>query len=341
MSTTTGGTVATPQMDSDWAFLKAHFPSESKKRSIPDRPIALIDVGDGNGGLSHPLLLGRVTRADRSQWARGVQGTLLRGTHVAEVAGVIAERCSADMIFYDVGTTAGWDDELFKLALEAILRSNPKPAVINISVGWPEEVPGATALLDQCLAEGISVVVAMGDDGALTDIDWYPATHPGVIAVAGTDRHDLPLSDSDHGDHVWIAAPGEDILTVVAKDDLGTRNGTSFAAAQVSAAVWLAIQANPTLDTGRIRQLLGESADSALVGRCPPKMLPKVPSNGNWNPAVGCGRLDVKKFLDAVDDDGLSEPARIVAGKPKPGPMDGVTGYAAMPKPPESQPPLL
>ena len=299
MSPYTSSSAAGPQRGDDWALEQTHFRSESAITDITNRPIVLIDVGDGHGGLEHPLLRDRTTYVEMRLQRAPIQGAQLHGAHAAEVAGVIAERCDAKLIVYDVGTTDGWDDKLFVLALQNILNLDPRPAVINISVGWPQVLPDAAALIDQCIANGISVVAAMGDDGAFTDIDWFPATQPGVIAVAGTDTNDLPLADSDTGKHVWIAAPGEDIITVVTKDELGTRNGTSFAAAQVSAAVWLATQAKPDVNPAQIREALGASAQNGGADRLPHDLRKKVQETGS-NIAVGRGRLDVQRFIEAV-----------------------------------------
>jgi subtilisin family serine protease len=135
---------------------------------------------------------------------------------------------------------------------------------------------------------------------ALEPIEWFPAVADGVIAVGGTDYNDLPVPDSGAGDHVWIGAPGEDILTVVNSDDFGSRSGTSFAAALVSAAVWLSLQADEDLTPAQIRRALGNSADSARVSPGSPTKPRKGPANGKWNDGVGCGRLDVRSFMMSV-----------------------------------------
>jgi subtilisin family serine protease len=213
------------------------------------------------------------------------------------------------LIVYNIGTTAGWDRELFVAALQNIVKRELKPAVVNISVGWRHQVETknksadekrAEAAVKACVEHGISVVVAMGEYSASSDLEWFPAVTEGVIAVGATDYNDLRFPDSDVGDHVWIAAPGEDILTVVNSDDFGSRSGTSFAAALVSAAVWLSVQADEDLRPAQIRQALGNSANSKRVSAGSPPDPRKGPNNNKWNDGVGCGRLDVPKFMTTV-----------------------------------------
>jgi hypothetical protein len=341
MSPFSGSSAAVPQSGDDWAIEQTHFTSASAMPGMTNRPVALIDVGDGNGGLDHPLLRDRTTYVEMRLKRTPIEGYQLHGAHAAEVAGVIAQRCDAKLIVYDIGTTAGWDEELFVLALQDIINRDPRPAVVNISVGWGQEVPGAAALIRDCIEKyGISVVVAMGDDGAFTDIDWYPATQSGVIAVAGTDTNDLPLADSDTGKHVWIAAPGQDIITVVAKDELGTRNGTSFAAAQVSAAVWHAMRSNSGLTPAKIKQALGDSAVNGQADKLPHGLREKVQDTG-WNIAVGKGRLDVAKFLDDVVGVVRSQPVVVKLADSQPTTPPGDFTVPPSPRSPDSQAPRL
>lgn len=339
MSDTTSISAAAPQGGGDWALRQARFPLSSDTPDVTKRPIALIDVGDGNLGLEHPLLRDRTQYVEMRLRRDPIKGAQLHGAHAAEVAGVIAQRCDAQLIVYDIGTTGGWDQELFVLALQDIISRDPKPAVINISVGWEKEVPGAAALIRACIEEhGISVVVAMGDDGSFTDIDWYPATQAGAIAVAGTDTNDLPLADSDTGRHVCISAPGQDIITVVSRDELGTRNGTSFAAAQVSAAVWLAMQSKPSLKPGQIRRALESSAVNGKFSRLPREIQDKVQVRGSWNSAVGHGRLDVAQFIEAVTS-AESEPAVTTLADSPHSSSAGDYSLPSSSRPTEAQPP--
>ena len=301
MSISSTGYPVSPKTGRSWALDKAGFPTDADidgRQSKPG-PIAIIDVG--RGALGHPLLVGHTEYVPPQALRPGIPaGTESDATHAAEVAGVIASACQADLIVYNIATTAGWDRELFVAALDDILKRDPKPAVVNISVGWQSSDPAAKAAIQACIDKGISVVVATGDYDDPGDLEWFPAMSDGVIAVGGTDCNDLRLPDSNTGQHVWIAAPGEDILTVVEVDDYGLRSGTSFAAGLVSAAVWRAVRANPYQSPAQIREDLGESADSKLVMPGSPLEPRKGPSNGRWNAGVGCGRLHVPSFLELV-----------------------------------------
>lgn len=329
MSPTSNGFPPTPH---SWGLEKVGFPPAARVRTsdqatsrstdtsgsaggalafsppVKPRPIAIIDVG--GAALDNPLLKPRIEYVSPHALRRATPAASeTHGAHAAEVAGVIASACAADLIVYNIGTTAGWDRELFVAALENIVNRETKPAVVNISVGWRHQVETtkkseaekrAEAAVKACIKHGISVVVAMGEYAASSDLEWFPAVTDGVIAVGASDYNDLRFPDSDVGHHVWIAAPGEDILTVVNSDDFGSRSGTSFAAALVSAAVWLSLKADEELKPDLIREALGNSANSKRVLPGSPPEPRKGPDNRKWNDGVGCGRLDVRKFMMTV-----------------------------------------
>jgi hypothetical protein len=249
-------------------------------------PIAVIDVG--NGALDHPSIKPVVKDV------YGHVDDLSSAVHAAEVTGVIVSACPARVDVYNVATSAGLQVNLILDALRRVLASNVR--VLNLSVGWHERETELNAKIKECLEKGIVVVAAMGESEEPSEIVSYPAAIAGVIAVGATDLHDRRLPGSSVGDHIWIAAPGEDIPTTTASGEFGLRQGTSFATALVSAAAWLAVRAHPDWTPQQVRQALGDSADSTLVAPVPPNIRPKAPANGKWNVAVGCGRLDVARL---------------------------------------------
>lgn len=87
-------------------------------------------------------------------------------------------------------------------------------AVANMSLGTTR---GYSASLEAAVialqSDGVSVVVAAGNDGAYIDINNYatPACTPGTISVGATQRDNQEASFSNYGDCVNIMAPGDDI----------------------------------------------------------------------------------------------------------------------------------
>jgi subtilisin family serine protease len=70
-------------------------------------------------------------------------------------------------------------------------------------------------LLENALSEGAAIIAAAGN-GSTRANDTYPASYPGVMAVAATDSSDIKPYFSNYGTTIDVAAPGEGIWSTIA-----------------------------------------------------------------------------------------------------------------------------
>lgn len=86
----------------------------------------------------------------------------------------------------------------------------------------------------------------------------YPGAIPGVVDVTGTSEAGAFWPVSESGPYTTLAAPATDIYSANAHGKYVHADGTSYAAAYVSAAVALVRSAHPELTVGQtIRRLIG------------------------------------------------------------------------------------
>ena len=159
-------------------------------------------------------------------------------------------------------------------------------AVANMSLGTTR---GYSASLETAVlalqADGVSVVVAAGNDGAYIDINNYatPACTDGTISVGATRRDNREASFSNYGDCVNIMAPGFDIKsawptvptdpnypdagTGVASDNAwALLSGTSMAAPFVAGAVARLLETSRTATpTAVANQILSKATTGAVT----------------------------------------------------------------------------
>jgi subtilisin family serine protease len=223
--------------------------------------VAEIDTGVE---VNHPDLTGQVAavrnfvdgRHDVAEW----HGTAIAGIIAARAddgAGIAGIAPQAKILALRAcwQASAAGDAAAFcssftlAKALQFALDENAQ--VINLSLGGPRDRL-LERLLDTALSRGITVVGAadpkLGNGG-------FPASHRGVLAVAGDDGHDVA------GD--ILVAPGRDIPTTMAGQKWGFVTGSSFAAAHVTGLVALLREIAPDL---RPDQLLEALAPRALRG---------------------------------------------------------------------------
>jgi subtilisin family serine protease len=152
-----------------------------------------------------------------------------------------------------------------------------------ISASWGGS--GFSSLLAQAVSEavdaGVVFVAAAGNEGRDMDrLPVYPAAYPGAIAVAATDPFDRLTSFSNYGaGNVWIAAPGERIVSTYPGGAYASLSGTSMATPHVAGAVALKLGQNRSLTPAAVKTLLCSSADRAGI-------------NG-----TRCGRMNVARLL--------------------------------------------
>ncbi len=140
-------------------------------------------------------------------------------------------------------------------ALQAALDHNAQ--VINLSLGGPRDHL-LERLLDAALARNVTVVSAI--DARLTG-GGFPASHPGVIAVASDDQSGI--------DSNMIVAPGRDIPSTLPGGRWDFVTGSSFATAEVSGIVALLYQLSPGIAPSQVRTALLPAATQNAVDRPP------------------------------------------------------------------------
>ncbi|MFI6349911.1 type VII secretion-associated serine protease mycosin [Streptomyces sp. NPDC050560] len=110
--------------------------------------------------------------------------------------------------------------------------------VINISQDTSKAIaPGGPleSSVEAALAKNIVVVASAGNEGlGGKNGETYPASYPGVLAVAASDRNNERASFSQAGTFVGVAAPGVDMVSTVPGGGHCSDQGTSFSAPYVA-----------------------------------------------------------------------------------------------------------
>ena len=220
--------------------------------------VAEIDTGVE---VNHPDLTGQVAvtqnfvdgRHDVAEW----HGTAIAGIIVARAddgAGIAGIAPQAKLLALRAcwqapapGDAAAFCSS-FTLAKALQFALDENAQVINLSLGGPRDRL-LERLLDIALSRGITIVGAidpkLGNGG-------FPASHRGVLAVAGDDGHDVA------GD--ILVAPGRDIPTTMAGQKWGFVTGSSFAAAHVTGLVALLREIAPDLRPDQLQEALAPRA---------------------------------------------------------------------------------
>lgn len=232
--------------------------------------VAVVDTGVDT---THPDLQG--VAATRANFVDRDEMRFQRDTHGTEVAGVIAAQPGNARGIVGIAPEvrllalkACWERadgrsvcNSFSLAQALAAAIDRGAQVINLSLGGPPDEL-LTRLVQAAQARGAIVVGAMP---AGTARDGFPVGIAGVIAVG----------DGSGG---ALGAPGREVLTLTPGGRYDFANGSSIAAAQVSAIAALLLERQPNLGATALERALrgSDSADglnacralAALDGDC-------------------------------------------------------------------------
>lgn len=105
---------------------------------------------------------------------------------------------------------------------------------------------------------GMICVAAAGNDGQ--KIRVYPASLSNVMGIASTTDTDTRSSFSNYGSQVvWVAAPGENIVSTYPYKTYGASTGTSFSTPFVSGTVALLLNLNSNLNQSTAATAIGKA----------------------------------------------------------------------------------
>lgn len=325
---------APPPASTMWNLEKIQW---AKARSLPnfeeatDIRVAVLDTGVD---LEHPDLDGRVsgyffdhpdlprTSSDRDIIGHGthVSGTIAASSNnFLGINGICHCQLWIWKIFDDVADynpalnqfTYYVNPVMYRRALAECLEQGID--VINLSIGGPGRPdPQEQGLLNALLANGTTIVAAMGNERQYGSPTSYPAAVGGVIAVGATRLDDRVANFSNRGNHISISAPGIAIWSTLPtypghggfaavpgpsgapiegkamrrETDYDAWQGTSMASPHVAGAAALLLANKGKMKAASVRTRLTRAADR-VAGMGKRKI----------HPDYGAGRLNLLKLL--------------------------------------------
>jgi len=209
------------------------------------------------------------------------------GTHVTGlIASLVQGGWSSEGVaapIADVTVHRGLADPYDPLAYYRALRAATGNArVINLSLSGSADDPEETDEIEHAIARGVVVVAAMGNEAEFGEVDAFPASIGGVIAVGAVDDAGKRAPFSNCGGNICVAAPGVDVgstvpmyavplISSVTIPPGANMSGTSMACPIVTGIVVRMLSYNPGLSPKDIRNSLrgdpcGNTFDEVGIG---------------------------------------------------------------------------
>ena len=151
--------------------------------------------------------------------------------------------------------------------------------VMNMSFDYSDYSPELARAVKYANSKGVVSVASAGNDGERTVV--YPGGLPGVIDVASTSNSDIQSTFTNYGaPPVWLAAPGEGVVTSYPWGTYAAGWGTSFSTPLVAGTAALMLGTNGKCSSSHVAAGL---ANADFIG----------------DPQLGFGRLDTYRAVSS------------------------------------------
>jgi len=272
---------------------------------------------DGNGFVDD------VFGWDFSNGNNSVEGPFFHGTFVA---GVVAARTNNSLGMAGLAGGFSPDDGCRVMAL-GVGDFGPNGAILDDAIIYAADngarvitmslTTSSSSAIDIAISyarntRGVFVDCAAGNNQSVVG---YPALNPNVVSVASTNRFDNKSGFSNPGPENWVAAPGEDVLSLDTSNSYTTSSGTSFSSPLVAALCGLMLSQLPSLTPDNLQDILKDTADD--VG------------TAGFDEGTGWGRINAGAALEHVaasdcNGNGIYDPKELQSGALTDNDMNGI-----------------
>lgn len=231
-----------PVLVAGYDFTRNQAGSASEMADLNQSTVAVVDGGSPapvNGYTIAVLDQSTVAVVDNPGYAAFGHGTMVAG-----IVHLVAPTSSIMPLKAFRADGTGYTSDIIRAVYFAV-KSGVK--ALNMSFSMPGQSAALENALDYAVSQSVASAAAAGNDGRETTV--YPAGFTGdVMGVGSTSLSDTRSSFSNYGDAVWVAAPGEGIVSTYPFSTYAAGWGTSFSTPFVTGTVGLLVNVNPNMN---------------------------------------------------------------------------------------------
>jgi subtilisin family serine protease len=148
--------------------------------------------------------------------------------------------------------------DLFNIVRAIYYAADNGANVISMSFEIAQGSPALQNAIQYALSKNVVVIAASGNDGG--QILVFPSAYNSVIGVGSTSNSDVKSSFTNFGTNsVFIAAPGEGVITTYPGGNYAAGWGTSFSTPLVAGEAALVLEARPTYKPGDVANAISRA----------------------------------------------------------------------------------
>ena len=161
--------------------------------------------------------------------------------------------------------TADGNSDLFNIIRAIYYAADHGANVISMSFEITQSSPALQNAIQYALSKSVTIVAASGNDGQ--QILVYPAAYGNVIGVGSTSNQDAKSVFTNFGTNaIYVAAPGEGVITSYPGGNYAAGWGTSFSTPLVAGEAAMLLQAKPTMHPGDVANAVSHAQAVQQMG---------------------------------------------------------------------------
>jgi subtilisin family serine protease len=225
--------------------------SQAQTAQVNQRTVAVLDQRT-------------VAVLDGSQYSAFGHGTMTAG-----IVHLVAPQAKIMPLKSFNADGTGYDSDILRAIYYAVKNG---ARVLNMSFDYPTYSPELASAVKYASSNGVISVASAGNDGQQVAV--YPGALPSVIDIASTSNSDIQSAFTNYGaPPIWMAAPGEGVMTTYPWGTYAAGWGTSFSAPFVSGTAALMLGTNGRCTSSNVASGLAHAVNIS-------------------DPQLGHGRLD-------------------------------------------------
>jgi subtilisin family serine protease len=280
--------------------------NQSGGSEMSDVSQSTVAVLDGNGTQTAQVSQSTVAVLDQSTVAvldgNPEYAAFGHGTMTAGIIHLVAPQAKILPLKSFQANGTGYNSDILRAVYYAVGHG---AKVINMSFNYTSYSQELANAVNYATANGVICVAAAGNSGEQATV--YPAALKGVIDVASTSNSDAPSTFSNYGaPPVWLAAPGEGVMTTYPFGTYAAGWGTSFSTPLVTGTTALLVASSSaqvgtqaSISLGSLNLSLSLGGSASAPSSQPQAANALAHTDAISDPQMGHGRLDTYLAVQA------------------------------------------
>ena len=204
-------------------------PSGDETGDVNESSAAVLDGGPAEPTYVNSSTIAVVTESSAAVLDGGEYAAFGHGTMTAGIVHLVAPHAKIMPLKAFAADGSGYVSNIIRATYYAAQHGGK---VLSMSFSFSPSSSEMAKAINYVNKKGMICVASAGNNGE--DVVVYPAGLANVMGVASTTDYDTRSSFSNYGSDVWVAAPGDDIVSTYPYGTYAASSGTSFSAPFVS-----------------------------------------------------------------------------------------------------------